>query len=90
MVTQRLPKQLLNRLTDRIRKRFVQRFATRQGASVVMRAVPFGVGAVLGGGGNHLAGRKVITATRSAFGPAPAVFPDGVTVGSPKRALRTE
>jgi hypothetical protein len=87
MVTQRLPKQLLNRLTDRIRKRFLQRFATRQGASVVLRAVPFGVGAVLGGGGNHLAGRKVIAATRNAFGPAPVTFPDGITVGSPKRSL---
>lgn len=84
MVTQRLPKQLLNRLTQRIRRRFVQRFATRQGASVVLRAVPFGIGAVLGGTGNHLAGRKVVAATRSAFGPAPVAFPDGVTVGSRK------
>src|SRR5438270_687466 len=47
MVTERLPRQLLGSLTDRIRKRFLQRFAARQGASVVLRAVPFGVGAVL-------------------------------------------
>lgn len=84
MVTQRLPKQLLNRLTDRVRRRFLQRFATREGASIVLRAIPFGVGAVLGGAGNHLAGRKVISATRTAFGPAPATFPEGVTVRSRK------
>jgi len=83
MVTQRLPKQLFSRLTDRIRRRFVQRFATREGASVVLRAVPFGVGAVLGGGGNHLAGRKVITAARNAFGPAPATFPGDAQTALP-------
>jgi hypothetical protein len=85
MVTQRLPKQLLNRLTDRIRRRFLQRFATREGASIVLRAIPFGVGAVLGGAGNHLAGRKVISATRTAFGPAPAAFPAEIGVGSPRK-----
>ena len=90
MVTQRLPKQLLNRLTDRIRRRFVQRFAAREGASVVLRAIPFGVGAVLGGAGNHLAGRKVISATRGAFGPAPVTFPEGMSVGSPRKRLAEE
>jgi hypothetical protein len=87
MVTQRLPKQLLGGLTDRIRRRFIQRFATRQGASVVLRAVPFGVGAVLGGGGNHLAGRKVVTSTRNAFGPAPATFPEGI--GTSRKSVTT-
>ena len=77
-ITERLPKQLLGSLTDRIRKRFLQRFATRQGASVVLRAVPFGVGAVLGGSGNHLAGRKVVASARNAFGPAPVAFPGSI------------
>jgi hypothetical protein len=78
MVTERLPRQLLGSLTDRIRKRFLQRFAARQGASVVLRAVPFGVGAVLGGSGNHLAGRKVVASARNAFGPAPVTFPAAI------------
>jgi hypothetical protein len=90
VVTQRLPKQLMGRLTDRIRRRFLQRFATRQGASIVLRAVPFGVGAVLGGTGNHLAGRKVVTATRNAFGPAPVTFPEGVIVPTRKGLPQTE
>jgi len=90
MVTQRLPKQLLNRLTDRIRRRFLQRFATREGASIVLRAIPFGVGAVLGGAGNHLAGRKVVSATRNAFGPAPVTFPEEVGVGSRRKGLAEE
>jgi len=46
-----------------------------QGTSVVGRAIPFGIGAVIGGGGNHLLGRRVVTSSRSAFGPAPASFP---------------
>ena len=90
MVTQRMPKQLLNRLTDRIRRRFLQRFATRQGTSIVFRAIPFGIGAVLGGTGNHLAGRKVISATRTAFGPAPVTFPAEVSVGSRRKGLPDE
>jgi hypothetical protein len=87
MVTQRMPKQLLHRLTGHIRRRFLQRFTIRQSSWIVLRAVPFGVGAVLGGSGNHLAGRRVLAATRKAFGPAPAAFPDGVTVEPPRGSL---
>ena len=39
------------------------------------RAIPFGIGAVVGGTGNHLLGRKVIASSRTAFGPAPLEFP---------------
>src|SRR4051794_2719303 len=82
MVTQRLPMQLLTRLTAQMRRRFVRRFATAQGPAIVLRAVPFGIGAVIGGTGNHLAGKKVVTAARQAFGPARAAFPDQVAGGS--------
>jgi hypothetical protein len=68
-------------LTDRIRRNFLRRFAARQGVNVVLRAVPFGIGAVIGGTGNHMAGRQVVLATRDAFGPPPPTFPDQITVG---------
>jgi hypothetical protein len=86
LVTSRLPRQLLKRLTDRVRRNFLKRFATRQGASIVMRAIPFGIGAVVGGAGNHMAGRQVVNATRDAFGPPPPTFPDQITVGFRKAA----
>lgn len=87
MVTQRLPMQLLTRLTAQMRRRFVRSFATKQGPAIVLRAVPFGIGAVIGGTGNHLAGKKVVASARKAFGPAPAAFqdqvgPEGVAGGS--------
>ena len=53
----------------------MRRFAARQGASIVFRAVPFGIGAVVGGAGNRMAGRGVVKATREAFGPAPVQLP---------------
>jgi hypothetical protein len=74
LVTQKLPKAAISGLTESVRKSFVRRFAATQTATVIGRAVPFGIGAVVGGTGNHLLGRKVITSARSAFGPAPDVF----------------
>jgi len=74
LVTSRVPKAALTNVTDSLRKHFVRRFAASQGATALGRAVPFGVGAVIGGVGNHTLGRKVVQSARSAFGPAPERF----------------
>ena len=74
LVTQKLPKAAISGLTDSVRKSFVRRFAASQTATVIGRAVPFGIGAVVGGTGNHLLGRKVVMSARDAFGPAPQFF----------------
>lgn len=37
--------------------------------------LPVGIGAVVGGGGNRLMGRRIITNARQAFGPAPGRWP---------------
>lgn len=75
MVTKSLPKAALGQIGSRIRKSFVKRFVARQGTSVIGRAIPFGIGAVIGGAGNNMLGRKVIDSSRKAFGDAPAHFP---------------
>ena len=75
LVTKSLPSAAFASIADRVQKAFVRKFAVTQGTSVVGRAIPFGIGAVIGGGGNHLLGRRVVTSSRSAFGPAPASFP---------------
>jgi hypothetical protein len=75
LVTKSLPAAVLGPLGDRVQKVFLKKFAVSQGSSVVGRLIPFGVGAVVGGGGNHLLGRRVVNASRTAFGPAPATFP---------------
>jgi hypothetical protein len=89
LITQRMPKALMHGLTDRVRKAFIKRFAVTQSASIVFRAAPFGIGAVVGGTGNHLLGRKVIQSARSAFGPAPTTFPGEVTIGPAKGQLES-
>jgi len=75
LVTKSLPRAALGPLTDRIRAAFVRRFAATQGASVVGRAIPFGVGAVFGGVGNNILGRRIIRSSRGAFPAAPETFP---------------
>jgi hypothetical protein len=58
-----------------IRNMFVKRFIARQTGAVFGRALPFGVGAIVGGGANLAMAKQVIAATHEAFGPLPASFP---------------
>lgn len=75
ILTRNLPKAAMGQVADRIKTAFLRRFTVTQGTSIVGRTAPFGVGAVIGGTGNHLLGRKVVRSARDAFGPAPEVFP---------------
>ncbi len=77
-VTKSLPRAAFGPLADRIRSAFLKRFAVTQGTSAIGRAIPFGIGAIVGGTGNHLLGRKIVNSSRSAFGPPPATFPAGL------------
>jgi hypothetical protein len=80
LITKNLPGPAFNMVAERIRSAFIKRFAVTQGTSVVGRLIPFGIGAVVGGTGNHLMGRKIIGSSREAFGPAPAFFPPSLDV----------
>lgn len=75
MVTKSLPRTVMGPIGDRIKKTFIKRFAVAQGTNVVGRLIPFGVGAIIGGGGNNILGRQIVRASRDAFGPAPTTFP---------------
>jgi len=75
MVTSSLPRAAMGRVADGIKRTFLKRFAISHGSNVVGRLIPFGVGAVIGGTGNLILGRRVIASSRTAFGPAPAIFP---------------
>jgi hypothetical protein len=46
---------------------------------MIGRAIPFGVGAVIGGVGNNILGRRVVQNSRLAFGAAPAGFAPSLT-----------
>jgi len=75
MITRSMPQALMGELSKQIQSMFLKRFLPRQSASAVGRLVPFGIGAVIGGVGNHLLARRVVETSRTAFGPAPAGFP---------------
>jgi hypothetical protein len=75
LVTKSLPQAAMGQIADRLKRTFVKRFAVTQGTNVVGRAIPFGIGAVVGGAGNNVLGRQVVRSAREAFRAAPPEFP---------------
>ncbi|MGO2005252.1 hypothetical protein [Arthrobacter rhombi] len=58
-----------------VQKRFLRKILATQGASIIGRAIPFGLGAAVGGVGNRFLGRKVVESASLAFGPVPTTIP---------------
>lgn len=75
MIAQGAPSMLMGPVADQLRVRFVKHFAASGGAGFIGKALPFGIGAAVGGIGNHVLGRQVVRAARQAFGPPPFVVP---------------
>lgn len=76
MVTKSLPRAAMGPIADRLKTMFIKQFAAIGGGSFLGKAMPFGIGAAVGGTGNHLLGRRVLVTSRRAFGLAPAVLPE--------------
>jgi len=74
-ITKSIPRSVLGPLTDQLKRTFLKRFGVAQGTNIIGRLIPFGIGAVIGGGGNHLLGRQIIRTSHDGFGAPPAVFP---------------
>ena len=75
LITNSMPKAVMGTVVDRLRNVFIRQFAVRGGAGIIGKAIPFGIGAVIGGAGNHLLGRKVLQQSRLAFGAPPPTLP---------------
>lgn len=75
LITTSLPRAAVGPLVDRLKSSFIRQFATKGSASVIGKALPFGIGAAVGGTGNHLLGRRVVVGSRRAFGLPPSVYP---------------
>lgn len=75
LVTKTLPRAAVGPLVDRLKTTFARQFAARGGASWLGKALPFGVGAVVGGAGNNILGRRVLVTSRRAFGAPPPALP---------------
>lgn len=75
LITKTLPRAAVGPLVDRLKNTFVRQFAARGGASWIGKALPFGIGAAVGGFGNHILGKRVLVNSRRAFGTPPLVLP---------------
>lgn len=74
LITSAMPAGAMGQVVEFLRRAFLRRMARNTGASMVGRAMPFGIGAVIGGVGNNVLGRQVVKAAREAFGPPPLHF----------------
>jgi hypothetical protein len=75
LVTKTLPRAAVGPLVDRLKTTFIHQFAARGGASWIGKALPFGIGAAVGGAGNNILGRRVLVNARRAFGAPPPALP---------------
>lgn len=74
-VSKNVPLTAIRSILAPMQKRFLKKMAVRGSASVVGKALPFGIGAAVGGVGNYMMGRAVIASAHRAFGPAPMEIP---------------
>lgn len=68
-------------VVDRLKRTFMKKMLVRQGAGMLGRAVPFGIGAVIGGVGNRAMGKAVMENATELFGPLPMTIPGEIRAG---------
>lgn len=88
VLTRSTPRDKMAGINGHLAKLLIRRVGTRQGALLFGRALPLGVGAAVGVGGNAALAGSAIHAARKAFGPAPKRFPPRVIDAEPARKPR--
>lgn len=69
-VVTRIPTAKILSVNKVLGKNFVTKYGTKQGIVVLGRVIPFGIGAVIGGGANAFFSHGIIKASNRAFGTA--------------------
>lgn len=70
-----LPLPLVSQLNTRLVRYFVKRYALKRGALAFGKMLPVGIGAVVGGVGNRMMGKRIIKNAQQAFGTPPPRWP---------------
>lgn len=70
-----LPLPAVSQLNSRLLKYFVKRYTLKRGALAFGKVLPVGIGAVVGGIGNRMMGKRIIENARAAFGTPPSRWP---------------
>ncbi|QTI71314.1 hypothetical protein [Gordonia polyisoprenivorans] len=78
------PSGALAKLNKNLMNRIAKKYALKRAPLVIGRLLPAGIGAVIGGAGNRVLGKRVIANAREAFGPPPQHWTlDGTVVSDP-------
>ncbi|ULE31519.1 hypothetical protein [Mycobacterium sp. IDR2000157661] len=70
-----LPLPAVSQLNSRLLRYFVKRYTLKRGAIAFGKMLPVGIGAVVGGVGNRLMGKRIVANARAAFGNPPQRWP---------------
>ncbi|MGP0222267.1 MULTISPECIES: hypothetical protein [unclassified Paenarthrobacter] len=89
-LTKKIPGSGFGVIRDAIQRAFLKSLVKRQGTALLGRALPFGVGAVVGGAGNLMMGRAVVATAKEAFGPLPDTVPGELQPGAARQDLPLE
>jgi hypothetical protein len=73
-----LPLPAVSQLNSRLLRYFVKRYTLKRGAIAFGKMLPVGIGAVVGGVGNRLMGKKIIANAHAAFGDPPPRWPSSL------------
>jgi hypothetical protein len=75
-----LPLPAVSQLNSRLLKYFVKRYTLKRGAIAFGKLLPVGIGAVVGGVGNRMMGKRIVANARQAFGTPPPRWPAALHV----------
>lgn len=76
-------------IAQQIKRQFVRKFFIRQSTTMLGRAVPFGIGAVIGGVGNRALAAQIVRTAHKSFGELPEETPPAL-VEDFKRGLKRD
>jgi hypothetical protein len=75
-----LPLPAVSQLNNRLLRYFVKRYTLKRGAIAFGKLLPVGIGAVVGGVGNRVMGKRIVSNARNAFGDPPPRWPASIHV----------
>lgn len=74
VVSSSIPPVVVAPLLQRLQSALTRRMATKGAGSILAKALPFGVGALVGGTGNRITGSRIVHTAHVAFGALPEAF----------------
>lgn len=90
ILARRMPSSGFGSVRQRVQRVFLRSLLKRQGTALFGRALPFGIGAVVGGAGNLMMGRAVVANAKEAFGPMPDTIPGELNAAAAASPDETE